>query len=230
MLRKNDTGATDPKWWLIGWAGSLLIDFLFLFSKVHTIGYEAVADLIRSRRFIFAFWHSRILLLCYRYKKLNASIMVSNSGDGEIIAQVLQRHGHKTVRGSTGKRGMRALIEQIEDIRKHTRPGVVIPDGPQGPRHKVQRGVILLAQKTGVPIIPLAYSSKRRKVFNSWDRFLLPFPGSKGVVVYGRPIEVKPDVGEETIHKAMTELEVELNRITRQADHYFGHYIDSGFP
>jgi hypothetical protein len=63
-------------------------------------------------------------------------------------------------------------------------------------------------------------------VFNSWDRFLLPFPGSKGVVVYGRPIAVKPDVGEETIQKAMTELEVELNRITRQADHYFGHNFD----
>ena len=156
--------------------------------------------------------------------------MVSNSGDGEIIAQVLQRHGHKTVRGSTNKRGMRALIQQIDDMRKHIRPGVVIPDGPQGPRHKVQRGVILLAQKTGVPIIPLAYSSKRRKVFNSWDRFLLPFPGSKSVVVYGRPIEVKPDADETAIIKSMSELEVELNRITQQADHYFGHDFDAGTP
>jgi lysophospholipid acyltransferase (LPLAT)-like uncharacterized protein len=227
VLRKKETVATGLKWWLIGWAGKLLIDFLFLFSRVHNIGYETVADRIRSRRFIFAFWHSRILLLCYRYKRLNASIMVSNSGDGEIIAQVLQRHGHNTVRGSTGKRGMRALIEQIEDIRTHTRPGVVIPDGPQGPRHKVQRGVMLLAQKTGVPIIPLAYSSKRRKVFSSWDRFLLPYPGSKGVVIYGRPIEVKPDADEEAIQRGRTELEVELNRITRQADHYFGHDFDS---
>lgn len=227
MLRKKETGATGLKWWLIGWAGKLLIDFLFLFSRVHHIGYEAVADRIRSRRFIFAFWHSRILLLCYRYKRLNASIMVSNSGDGELIAQVLQRHGHNTVRGSTGKRGMRALIEQIEDIRTHTRPGVVIPDGPQGPRHRVQRGVMLLAQKTEVPIIPLAYSSKHRKVFSSWDRFLLPYPGSEGVVIYGRPIEVKPDADEEAIQRGMTELEIELNRITRQADHYFGHDFDS---
>ncbi|MEJ2156821.1 MAG: lysophospholipid acyltransferase family protein [Desulfobacteraceae bacterium] len=223
MLRKKETGATGLKWWLIGWAGKLLIDFLFLFSRVHIIGYEDVADRIRSRRFIFAFWHSRILLLCHRYKKLNASIMVSNSGDGEIIAQVLQRHGHKTVRGSTGKRGMRALIQQIEDMRTHTRPGVVIPDGPQGPRHKVQRGVILLAQKTGVPIIPLTYSSKRRKVFNSWDRFLLPYPGSSGVLVYGRPIEVQPAADERAIQMAMGQLEVELNRITREADHYFNH-------
>lgn len=226
MLRKNDAGASGAKWWLIGWAGKLFIDFLFLFSRVQTIGYEPIAELVQSRRFIFAFWHSRILLLCYRYRNLNASIMVSNSGDGEIIAQVLGRHGHRTVRGSTRKGGLRALIQQIDDMRTHQRPGVVIPDGPQGPRHKVQRGVILLAQKTGVPIIPLAYSAKRRKVFNSWDRFMLPFPWTKGVVTYGRPIEVKPDADESTINTGMLELEAELNRITKEADDYFGHEFE----
>lgn len=226
MLRKKKTKPTGLKWWLIGWTCKWFIDFLFLFSRVQSIGLEAVADHIQSRRFIFAFWHSRILLLCYQYKKLNASIMVSNSGDGEIIAQVLARHGHHTVRGSTRKGGMRALIKQIEDMRAHTRPGVVIPDGPQGPRHKAQRGVILLAQKTGVPIIPLAYSSKRRKVFNSWDRFILPFPWSKGVVTYGRPINVPHRADEAEINSKINELEVELNRITQQADQYFGHEFE----
>ncbi len=227
MLRKGETGATGLKWWFIGWASKFFIDFLFLFSRVKIIGYDAVADQIKSRRFIFAFWHSRILLLCHRHKNLNASIMVSNSGDGEIIAQVLQRQGHNTVRGSTRKGGMRALIQQIEDMRTHTRPGVVIPDGPQGPRHKVKRGVVLLAQKTGVPIIPLAYSSSRRKVFNSWDRFLLPYPWSKGIIVYGRPIQVAPDVDEEAISAVMTELEAELNQITQLADDHFDHTFEA---
>ena len=227
MLRKGETGATGLKWWFIGWASKFFIDFLFLFSRVKIIGYDAVADQIKSRRFIFAFWHSRILLLCHRHKNLNASIMVSNSGDGEIIAQVLQRQGHNTVRGSTRKGGMRALIQQIEDMRTHTRPGVVIPDGPQGPRHKVKRGVVLLAQKTGVPIIPLAYSSSRRKVFKSWDRFLLPYPWSKGIIVYGRPIQVAPDVDEEAISAVMTELEAELNQITQLADDHFDHTFEA---
>lgn len=223
MLFKKESGAEGLKWWFIGWAGKLFIDFLFLFSRVRTIGYEKVAEQVRSRRFIFAFWHSRILLLSYRYKKLNASIMVSNSADGEIIAQVLQRHGHRTIRGSTRKGGLRALIQQINDMRKHSRPGVVIPDGPQGPRHKVQQGVILLAQKTGVPIIPLAFSSKRQKVFNSWDRFVLPYPWTEGVVTYGRPIDVPPDANGQVISDRMKELEDELDRITEKADHYFGH-------
>lgn len=223
MLFKKDSDDVGLKWWLVGWAGKLFINFLFLFSRIHTIGYEPIAELVKSRRFIFAFWHSRILLISYYYKKLNATIMVSNSADGEIIAQVLQRHGHRTIRGSTGKGGLRALMQQINDIRTNGRPGVVTPDGPRGPRHKVQQGVILLAQKTGVPIIPLAYSSKRYNVFNSWDRFILPYPWSKGVVAYGRPIHVPADIDENGINTYAKKLEGELNRITSQADRFFGH-------
>ena len=215
------------KWRLIGLAGKLLIDFLFLFSPIERRGYSAVADLIAGRRYIFAFWHSRILLLSYIYKGLNASIMVSNSADGEVIAQVLQRHGHKTIRGSTRKGGLRALMHQIADMRSHRRPGVVIPDGPQGPRHKVQTGVILLSQKTGCPIIPLAYSSKRRKVFNSWDRFIVPFPWARGVVIYGRPIEVPRKADAGMITRCTLQLEQELNRITAQADAHFGHRFET---
>ena len=226
MLFKKDAQATGLKWWLIGLAGKLLIDFLFVFSSVDIRGYKAVARLIRTRRFIFAFWHSRILLLSYIYKQLDASIMVSNSADGEIIAQVLQRHGHKTIRGSTGKGGMRALMQQIMDMRDNRRPGVVIPDGPTGPRHKVQPGVILLAQKTGCPIIPLAYSARRRKTFNSWDRFILPYPWTRGVITYGRPVEVPPKADADTIQACTLRLERELNRITAQADEHFGHTFE----
>jgi lysophospholipid acyltransferase (LPLAT)-like uncharacterized protein len=226
VLFKKGSQATGIKWQLIGLAGKVLIDFLFVFSPVEEKGRKAVARLIDSRRFIFAFWHSRILLLSYFYKRLNATIMVSNSADGEIIAQVLQRHGHKTIRGSTGKGGMRALMQQIIDMRNNKRPGVVIPDGPQGPRHKVQTGVILLAQKTGSPIIPLAYSSKRRKVFSSWDRFLLPSPWTKGVIVYGRPIRVPAKTDTETLQRCARQLESELNRITAEADAYFGHAFE----
>jgi lysophospholipid acyltransferase (LPLAT)-like uncharacterized protein len=226
VLFKKGSQATGLKWRLIGLAGKVLIDFLFVFSSVEIKGYRAVARLIGTRRFIFACWHSRLLLLSYIYKRLNATIMVSNSADGEIIAQVLQRHGHKTIRGSTRKGGMRALMQQILDMRTNRRPGVVVPDGPQGPRHKVQPGVILLAQKTGCPIIPMAYSSKRRKIFGSWDRFILPCPWTKAVITYGRPISVPAKADADTIQECALKLERELNRITARADEYFGHTFE----
>jgi len=226
LFKKNDQAA-GLKWWLIGWAGKLFIDFLFLFSRIRTIGYDAIEEYVNTRKFIFAFWHSRILLLSHIHRKLNAAIMVSNSADGEIIAQVLQRQGHKTIRGSTRKGGLRALIQQIADMRRHHRPGVVIPDGPQGPRHKVQPGIILLAQKTGAPIIPLTYSCKKQKKFSSWDRFILPFPWTEGVIIYGRPISVPQDADEKVINTCMQTLEIELNRITSQADQHYGHNFEN---
>lgn len=218
--------AEGTKWRLIGIVGKWFIDFLFLFSPVKRIGYSAVAPVIDSRQFIFAFWHSRILLLCHLYKNLKAAIMVSNSADGEVIAQVLQRHGHKTIRGSTRKGGLRALRQQISEMRTFTRPGVVIPDGPQGPRNKVQIGVILLAQKTGCPIVPIAYSAKRCKIFNSWDRFMLPVPWTKGIITYGRPICVPSDADSAKLNRCASQLEQELNRITAMADSYFNHRFD----
>ncbi len=223
MLFKKHNTAINFKWQLIGLAGKLFIDLLFMASRIEIRSPKSLEPILASKRYIFACWHSRILLLSYFYKGLNASVMVSNSADGEIIAQILQRQGHVTIRGSTRKGGLRALTHQIHDIRTHQRPGVVVPDGPQGPRHKVQPGVILLAQKTGCPIIPLTYSAKRYKVFSSWDRFVLPYPATPCLLMHGRPIVVPADVDAEQIQYHTTALENELNRITRQADSYFGH-------
>jgi hypothetical protein len=212
----------ELKWRLVGLGGKLLIDFLFCRSKIERVGYEKVRPLVESRRLIFAFWHSRILLLSYIYKGLGATILVSKSEDGEIIARVLQQQGQLCVRGSTRKGGLRALARLIRTMRDQKRPGVVVPDGPQGPRYQVQPGVIVMAKQTGYPIIPLTYSSRKAKVFKSWDRFMLPFPGTDGQVAYGEPIHVPADTEGEALERYCVQLEEELNRITQAADRSFG--------
>jgi len=212
----------ELKWRLVGIAGKLLIDFLFCCSKIETVGYEKVRKLIESRRFIFVFWHSRILLISYVYKRLGAVILVSKSEDGEVIARIIERQGQRSVRGSTRKGGMRALTRLIRIMRAENRPGVVVPDGPQGPRYRIQPGVIVMAKKTKLPIIPITYSSKKAKVFQSWDRFLLPWPGTAGRVAYGEPVHVPSDADGQTMERCRLQLEEELNRITRAADRRFG--------
>ncbi|MBI5062864.1 MAG: lysophospholipid acyltransferase family protein, partial [Desulfatitalea sp.] len=188
--KKKDSPRIELKWRLIGTLGKLFIDFIFACSKIEVRGRAPIEGLLASRRCIFAFWHDRILLVSYFHKGWDAAILVSNSADGEIIAQILQRQGHFMVRGSTRKGGGRALARLIKEVREHRRIGGVVPDGPQGPRHKVQPGVILLAQKTGYPFIPVTFSAKRSKRFNSWDRFLLPYPATACMLVYGDPVRV----------------------------------------
>lgn len=213
------------KWRTVGKLGSMLVDFIFRTCDLDFRGNKPLEPLMKSRKYIWAIWHSRILMFSYVYKGLNASILVSRSEDGEIIARILQAQGQETVRGSTSKGGLRALSRLIKTLRIDNRPGVIIPDGPRGPRFKVQPGVILLAKKTGYPIVPATYSARKMKVFSSWDRFMLPFPFTKCRMVYGRPVYVPANADQAGMEKCRKYLENELNRITFAADISFGHRI-----
>jgi lysophospholipid acyltransferase (LPLAT)-like uncharacterized protein len=225
MNRKSDQ-RVGLKWWLVGWLGKGLVDLIFKTMRIRVVGLEKARAEIESRKFIFAFWHSRILMASYLFKGWGGVALVSKSKDGEIITQILQRQGQETIRGSTSRHGVRAMAKLIKALKEEIRPGGMVPDGPRGPRFKVQPGIITLAQKTGYPIVPISYSAKRLKVFASWDRFILPHPFNEGCVIYGTPISVagKLDADGRELHRMR--LEEELNRITRTVDHYYGHNIN----
>lgn len=227
-MNRNPIGLwTEMKWRTIGTAGKLFIDALFATTRIEIIGFERVKELYDKKHGIAVFWHSRILLISYLYKGWNASILTSRSRDGEYIARLVEKQGHEPIRGSTGKGkgGLRAGALLIKRL-KEGRPAVVIPDGPQGPRFVVHPGVITLAKKTGLPIGPITYSAKRVKVFNSWDRFMLPMPFTTCRVLYGNPIRVPPDADKAAEEKYRRELENEMRRITAEADAHFGHVIE----
>lgn len=220
---KHSNLRSELKWRLIGILGKWFIDLLFFTIQIKYRNRDRVCDLINSKRFIFAFWHSRILPVAYTHKGYGAAIMVSQSEDGEIIAQVIHRQGHEPVRGSSSKGGREALDQIRMALEKNIRPGVIIPDGPQGPRFKVQHGIINLAKKTGYPIIPITASFKKMKVFSSWDRFVLPYPFTKCLVIYGKPIYAPNNSDKNKLEGLRKELEDEMNLILKEADNAFGH-------
>jgi len=215
----------DMKWRIVGITGKWFIDALFQTIHIDIHGWDNVAPLMNSKRFLFVFWHSRILPVCYTHKGYHAAIMVSQSVDGEIIAQVIYRQGHEPVRGSSTRGGKEALYQIVEALKSGDRPGVMIPDGPVGPRYKVQHGIIRLAQLTGYPIISVTGSFSHMKVLNSWDRFIIPRPFSRCLLLYGNPIYVPADADSVHQEHLRYQLECEMNRITYQVDHYFGHDI-----
>jgi lysophospholipid acyltransferase (LPLAT)-like uncharacterized protein len=215
----------EVKWNLMGLLGASIIDGLFCGTPIETVGIEKVRPILESKRFILAFWHSRLLLVNYLFKGWKGVALVSRSEDGEIIARIVHQQGHDTVRGSTKKGGLRALAQQIKLLNETDRPAVVIPDGPQGPRFKVQPGVVILAQKTGCPILPITYSARKMKVFNSWDRFILPRPFTKCRAIYGNPVHVPATLDRQAFENYRYALEEELCRITTDADRHFGHQI-----
>lgn len=169
---------------------------------------------------LLAFWHGRLLYFLHLYHHKRITVMVSQSQDGELISNVLAQFGVQATRGSSSRGGMRGLLEMVRKV-QHGSHAAVTPDGPRGPRYRVQPGIISVAKKTGAPILPATYSARWRITLGSWDHFMLPLPGSQVVVAYGAPIYVPQTASAAVLEAKRAELEVSLQRITAQADHYF---------
>ncbi len=82
-------------------------------------------------------------------------------------------------------------------------------------------GTLKIAQATGAPVLPLAYSAKRHKLFASWDRFMLPFPFSPLVVIFGEPIMVPAQTSDKELEELRLKVENSLNKITERCDFWW---------
>jgi lysophospholipid acyltransferase (LPLAT)-like uncharacterized protein len=144
--------------------------------------------------------------------------MASRSKDGEIIAGWLERNGYRVVRGSSSRGGSEALREMVRQVRAG-RAAALTVDGPQGPPRQVQPGIVQLARLTGGWILPITSSSARPRFLASWDRYLLPRPFSRNVVVYGEPF---PIPAEESAETGAARIAAALDAATREADERMG--------
>jgi lysophospholipid acyltransferase (LPLAT)-like uncharacterized protein len=168
---------------------------------------------------IFAFWHGRLLMMpviSHQGKKL--SFLVSPHRDGKVVGKALERFGFHAILGSTTRKGFSGFKKMVK---AHGSDIAIVPDGPRGPRRRVQIGVIELARLTGRMVIPLTFSASKRKIFNTWDQFLFPYPFSKGVFIWGEPIEVDRHGDRAHLEEKRILLENRLNELTERADHHF---------
>lgn len=141
---------------------------------------------------IYTFWHDRIFQGTYFWRDRGIVIITSKSFDGEYIARFIRRFGYGSIRGSSSRGGSRALVEMIRKMRNGLPMGFSI-DGPRGPRYKVKPGPLLLAKKTGNPIMPFILEPKRCWTIKSWDKMQIPLPFTRVRVIIGKPIYVRED-------------------------------------
>lgn len=158
-----------------------------------------------SDKILYAFWHSRLLGLCYAYRFRGIGIMVSKSFDGEWIARLVTRLGYKTYRGSASKDGASGLLEMMRDLPEGDLALSV--DGPKGPAEKVKPGAIILASKAGYPVVPITIIAERMWRLNTWDRFMVPKPFSTITVLCGPHIKVPADINKDGLKKYGMEIE-----------------------
>lgn len=182
-----------------------------------------------GRPFILAFWHGRIAMMPYSWRRGRPmNMLISRHRDGELIANTIAHFDLKSVRGSAAKPGKEkdkggqaALMAMVRLIKAGEYVGIT-PDGPRGPRMRASEGAAALARLTGVPVIPAAFATSRARVLGSWDRFLLPFPFSRGVFVWGAPVAVDRKADAAALAAARLAIEDGLIAVTQEADRCVG--------
>jgi lysophospholipid acyltransferase (LPLAT)-like uncharacterized protein len=197
---------------------------LSVWSRTLRIRYvsKEIPDRLRSagKNFIYAFWHGRQFILFHSHRNTGIIIPASESRDGEIQARIIKHFGFDVVRGSSKRKGDRALLGLVDGLRKGKMIALAV-DGPRGPIYEVKQGVTYLAGKLNKQIVPVATSARRFWTLDKiWDKYLLPMPFTTGVVLYGEPITVN-GISEEELELKRKELAAALNRLMTEADDYF---------
>ena len=162
---------------------------------------------------IYAFWHNRIFPATYYFRNRGIVVITSKSFDGEYIARFIQRFGYGAVRGSSTRGGVGALVSLIRLMKQGLPAGFTV-DGPKGPRYVAKTGAILLAKKTGNPVMPFSVETKNFWTIKSWDKLQIPKPFSRAKVFIAAPVYVEKQADDAEIEIKLQELQAKLDELT----------------
>ncbi|HQR46251.1 MAG TPA: DUF374 domain-containing protein [Thermoanaerobaculia bacterium] len=179
--------------------------------------WDAMAD--SGRPVLFALWHQRMLPPIF-FRAFSGDVtMASKSRDGDVIAGFLFFWGFKVARGSSSRAGGEALRRMLLEKRDGAPAADLTTDGPRGPARRSKAGVALLAAALGTPALPVGSSSTRPKFIDSWDRYMVPLPFSRCVVLVGPPVVRADGEGDESF---LRRLDAAIDAATDEADRLCG--------
>lgn len=209
------------RWFLVGFLGKRVLWLWAKSTKMTILGREEYQELRRAGKpVIFLVWHGRIFLVPFFFRRRGIMPLVSPSRDGEIAARIMSRWGYNIIRGSSSH----AIIKAWNQMKGKLQKGgelIIVPDGPRGPNRKIKLGGLKLAQETGAYLVPFTFSPSRKKVLRSWDNFLLFYPFSKVVAIYGKPFLVDSSLKDDELESERQKIENFMIQLDDKADRYY---------
>ena len=203
-------GIESPVYTLIGKLSAGAISLLGRSLTIRRIGAEYLEQArAGGRQVIYAFWHEGLLVATYAFRRQGIQVLVSQHRDGELIARAIECMGYGTIRGSSTRGGTRALFRMAAAGAAGDDLGVTV-DGPRGPRLQVKPGTLIIAGRSGLPIVPFAVASRKACLLSSWDRFMVPRPFSRAAIAFGEPLTVPGDATVERLEPFRAELQRRL--------------------
>lgn len=202
------------------WLAAQYIRLVWATSRWRVDGAHIPAALWdQGKPFILAFWHGRLLMMPQSWRRsVPIHMLISGHRDGQLIARTVGHFGIRTVEGSTTRGGAGALRAMMKALKAGECVGIT-PDGPKGPRMRASDGIVAVARLSGCPVVPATYATAGARRLGSWDRFLVPLPFSRGVILWGEPILVGRDADEA---EARQRIEDAMNAQAAEADRLMG--------
>lgn len=195
-----------------------IFDMILASCRIDVRGLDEAGPYMGRSPYLLASWHGRLIVYFLGPRKDKPAAMASRSRDGYMASLLQETGGYVVFRGSTRKGGREALAQMEHYMKKEKKSGMLSVDGPTGPRHVVKPGAARLASSLRYPIIPMSFSARRYKSMRSWDRLMIPFPFTRCVVVYGKPVFTPFKPTSADLEKTTLALQNELVRITDWAD------------
>lgn len=169
---------------------------------------------------VFAFWHGTMLIPWFLQRDKNFSSLVSQSKDGELLANALVKWNYNVERGSSHKGGKEALEMLIEKANNKYSISIT-PDGPTGPPRVMKAGAVIIAQRSEIPLVLCGVAYKNKYVLEkSWDRFQIPKFFSKINVIYSDPIYIGKELSREEVSKMIDKCSIKLNELQMEAENF----------
>lgn len=219
QLVRSETGSRIACWLI-----QLYLRLVYATGRWQAVGVESALALCAQKRpFIAGFWHGRLLMLPFAWRRMAPlHMLISHHADGRLIAGAVRYFGIEWIAGSSNLGGQEALRAMVHCLKAGNCVGIT-PDGPEGPAMRANAGIVAVAWLSGAPILPVTYATVRRRILGSWDRMLLPLPFSRGVFMCGELIEVPKKLDKVTMEAWRLRVEESLNALTAEADRLMGH-------
>jgi lysophospholipid acyltransferase (LPLAT)-like uncharacterized protein len=190
--------------------------------RYEVLGWHHAEEVYAAKRqCIWSFWHRVIIPIVWWYRSHGVVVMNTTAFDGQWTRKVIEWLGFGTAQGSSSRGGLRGLAVMARRIEEGKDCAFTI-DGPRGPRYVAKPGPVMLARKTGAPIMVFHVGVDRGKTFTkTWDHFLLPMPFTRAVIFFAPPIYVPKDASVELMEAKHAEMQRELERVRDIAEDWF---------
>jgi len=203
---------------VVAWIAGLLVRLLVLTLRIRFVDNVGILRNPHQPPLLWLMWHNRLFLMPALRAKMfphrKGTALTSASKDGDWIAAFMSVFGIGAIRGSSSRRGMKAVFEMLAAAGDGDL--AITPDGPRGPRYHLNPGALLIAQRAGLPIAPIGVEFSRAWRTTGWDGFFIPKPFAKVVITLDKPFHVVQTPTDEAFEAERQRLETAMRALVIQ--------------